>query len=128
MEKALATGCRIQTDFAKVIFKRKSALKNVLLSLIKEIKARYGIILKCARCNNSGEIENFERACKHDGMRIQFDYMVSGTPQQKGHKSFNNNSFNEFTYSSSSSVHTSMKGHFIITLYGLHIDIIIWKW
>ena len=59
-----------------VIFSKKRQLKNLLLGLIKDLKAKYGIHVQYARCDNAGENGDFEMACKQDS---------PGTPQQKSH-------------------------------------------
>ena len=41
--------------------------------------------MKYARCNNARVNEDFVRACKQEGMDIQFKYTVPGTPQENGH-------------------------------------------
>ena len=41
-----------------------------MLSLIKDLIAKYDINVKYARCDNAGKNENFKRACKQEGMGI----------------------------------------------------------
>ena len=48
----------------ELFFKRKVGVESVMLTSIKDLKTRYGIHVKYARCENAGENENFERACK----------------------------------------------------------------
>ena len=55
----------------ELIFKIKVQINNVMLSLIKDLKAKYGIHVQCARCNNLRENEDFEWACKQEGMGIE---------------------------------------------------------
>ena len=43
-----------------VTLKEKWELKNVMLSLIKDLKAMYGFNVKYARCDNAGENEDIE--------------------------------------------------------------------
>ena len=55
-----------------------------MISLVKDLKATYGINVKHARYNNTGENEDFKRACKQEGMGIQFEYTMPHTLQQNG--------------------------------------------
>ena len=38
----------------------------MILSLIKDLKARFSINVQCTICDNSGENEDFGRACKQE--------------------------------------------------------------
>ena len=40
--------------------------------------------MKDAICDNAAENEDFERTCKQEGLGIDFEYTVPGTPQQNG--------------------------------------------
>ena len=64
-----------------VIFQKKSWSKKVLLGLLR-FKS-YGINMKYAQGDNAGENEDFEKACKKEGMGIQFEYAVQGAPPTK---------------------------------------------
>ena len=52
-----------------------------MIGSINNSKAKYGISMEYARCDNAIENEDFERACKQEGIGIQFQYIVPGTPQ-----------------------------------------------
>ena len=56
--------------FAKLFFKWKSDVKNAMLPLGKDLKATYGIDVMYARCDNAGENDDFEWACKQQWMGI----------------------------------------------------------
>ena len=53
-----------------------------MISLTKDLKPMYGANVKYAKCYNAGENKDSERACKQEWMSIQFEYTMSGTPQQ----------------------------------------------
>ena len=53
-------------------------------ALIKELKEKYGVVVKTIRGDNSGENMKFEQLCKQEGMGITFEYTTPGTPQQNG--------------------------------------------
>ena len=57
-------------------------MKNVMLSLIKNIKTKYGIHVWYAHCNNAGEKNDFECICKQEGMGIEFENTSPSTPLQ----------------------------------------------
>ena len=40
--------------------------------------------MKYARCENMGENEDFKRACRQEGVDVQFECTMLGTPQQNG--------------------------------------------
>ena len=46
----------------------------------KNIMAIYNINLKHVRWDNAGENDDFERACKQEGMGIQIKYTMLNTP------------------------------------------------
>ena len=41
--------------------------------------------MKYVKCENARENEDFNRAWKQEGMVVQFEYTMSGTPKQNGH-------------------------------------------
>ena len=43
-----------------------------------------GIQVKTIRCDNAGENLKFEETCKHQGLKVKFEYTAPGTPQQNG--------------------------------------------
>ncbi len=73
------------TDLAWSYFlKNKSNLKDEILALIKELKAKFGITVKYIRCDNAGENIALEKACEQEGLGITFKYTAPNTPQQNG--------------------------------------------
>ena len=59
--------------------KRKSGQIELFPIWIKELKAKYGIDIKCIKLDNSGENRSLQKGC--DG--IIFEFSAPGTPQQK---------------------------------------------
>ena len=51
-----------------------------MISLMKDLKAAYGINVKYVICNNAGENKDFGRACKQKGIGIQFKYIMASAP------------------------------------------------
>ena len=51
------------------------------MSSIKDLKAIHSNSVGYSRCDNVGENENFERACKQEGIGIEFEYTVPGSTQ-----------------------------------------------
>ena len=73
------------SDFSWSYFlKKKSELKDHIIGLIKELKAKHGISVKTIRLDNSGENNALEKLCKQEGLGIKFEYTAPGTPQQNG--------------------------------------------
>ena len=56
-----------------------SALKNVMLVLIKNLRTMYSVQVRYACCDNTGENVDFEQSCKQEGMDIQLNYIAQGT-------------------------------------------------
>ena len=52
--------------------KNELELKNIILSLIKDLNGTNGISMEYARCDNAGENEDCERIWKQERMSIQF--------------------------------------------------------
>ena len=53
------------TDLAWSYFlKNKSDLKDEILALIKQLKAKFGITVRYIRCDNAGENLALEKACE----------------------------------------------------------------
>ena len=50
---------------------------------MKYLKTTYDINVMYARYVNAKENKVFERACKHEGMGVQFDYTAPATPWPK---------------------------------------------
>ena len=59
----------------------KSELENVMMSLIKDLKASYSMNMKYARQDNAGENTDFERTYKQEGMDAHFKYTMPSTLQ-----------------------------------------------
>ena len=73
------------TDYAWSFFlKQKSDLKDITIALIKELKQAYDIDVKIIRCDNSGENNSLQKACKQEGLGIKFEFTAPDTPQQNG--------------------------------------------
>ena len=53
-----------------------------MLGLIKNLKTKYGIQVQYLQCDNTEENIDFKRACKQEGMRMEFEYTAPDTPQQ----------------------------------------------
>ena len=66
----------------ELFLKSKVKIEKYKLGWIKDLKSNYGIQMKCAQCNNAGEIENFKWVCKEDRMGIDFEHTAHGTHQQ----------------------------------------------
>ena len=62
--------------------KEKSNLVDTMLGLIKNLKNKYNLQVQYLHCNNPGENIAFKKACKQEGLGVDFD-TASGTPQQK---------------------------------------------
>ena len=62
------------TDYALSYFlKEKSELKDMMMSLLKDLKAMYGVT---ESYDNAGENEAYEWLCKQEGMEIKFKYIT----------------------------------------------------
>ena len=74
------------TDMVWSFFlKRKDDQVEVLIAHIKELKAKYGkVVKKYIRCDNAGENTSFEERCKEEGLGIQFEYTSPNSPQFNG--------------------------------------------
>ena len=58
-----------------------SALRRYLPFII-DLKATHDIMVKCIRCDNSGENHSLESRCNQEGLGIKFEYTAPNTPQQ----------------------------------------------
>ena len=54
------------------------------MGLIKNLKNKYNLQIQNLGCNNAGENAAFEKACKQDGLGVDFEHTVSDMPQQNG--------------------------------------------
>ena len=64
--------------------KKKSETSDKIISLIKDLKCKYEIVVKIVRCDNAGENLAQQRACEKEGLGISFELRAPGTPQQNG--------------------------------------------
>ena len=64
--------------------KKKKEVKANVIELVKELKAKYGIVVKYIRCDNAGENRALQDACRQEGLGITFEFTTPGTPQQNG--------------------------------------------
>ena len=62
----------------------KSDLKNVIMSLIGNLKTKDNIQVWHLNSDNAGEKDDFKGACIHEGMGMEFEYTTPGTLQQNG--------------------------------------------
>ena len=53
-----------------------------ILSLIKDLKSKYEIVVKIVRCDNAGENLALQRECEKEGLGISFELTAPGTLQQ----------------------------------------------
>ena len=73
------------TKYAWSFFlKEKSDLSGVLMSLVKNLNIKYNTQVQYLCCDNAGENDAFEKACKQEGMGMEFEFTAHGTPQQNG--------------------------------------------
>ena len=68
-------------DFAWCYFFNEK-LEKKMMGLIKNLRAKYGIQVQYARCDNAWENEDFDWPCKQEGMGVKFQYTAPGIPQQ----------------------------------------------
>ena len=62
--------------------KRKSDQIELLPTWMKELKAKYGIVIKYVRLDNSGENRVLQKACLKQNLGIIFEFTAPDTPQQ----------------------------------------------
>ena len=62
----------------------KSDLAQTMLGLVKNLKIKFNLQVQCLHCDNAGENQAFKRACKPEGLGINFEYTAPGTPKQNG--------------------------------------------
>ena len=68
--------------FWSFFLKKKSDLVDVMIGLIKNLKNKYNLQVEYLCCDNIGENVTFKKACKQEGLEIDFKYTVPGMPQQ----------------------------------------------
>ena len=64
--------------------KEKPELKDVMMSLIKYLKATYRVNVSYVNCDNAGKNEAVEWLCKQEGIGLYFKYTTPDTLQQNG--------------------------------------------
>ena len=73
------------TDMSWSYFKKKkSETADKIISLIKDLKCRHGIVVRIVCCDNAGENLALRRTCEKEGLGIRFELTAPGTPQQNG--------------------------------------------
>ena len=61
------------TDMTWSFFlKKKSETSDKIISLIKDLKSKYEIVVKIVRCDNAGENLALQRACEKEGLGVSF--------------------------------------------------------
>jgi hypothetical protein len=61
--------------------KHKDDQVEELIAHIKELKSKYGKVIKYIHCDNAGENILLEEQCKKEGLGIQFEYTSPNSPQ-----------------------------------------------
>ena len=64
--------------------KKKSETAEKIISLIKDLKSKHGIVVRIVRCDNAGENLALQRACEKEGLGVRFELTAPSTPQQNG--------------------------------------------
>jgi len=73
------------TDFCWSFFlKKKSDQVDLILDLIKDVKAKYNYTVRYIRCDNAGENTSLEKKCLEQGLGITFEYTSPHSPQFNG--------------------------------------------
>ena len=93
----------------EVFFKEKLNLVDVMLGLIRNLKNKYNLQVQYLHCDNAGGNVAFKKACKQDGLVVDFDYTAPDMPQWNGcikqnittlfnwvHAMLNNGKFNAY--------------------------------
>ena len=74
------------SDFIWSFFlKDKSNLMDIMVGLVTNPKNKYDLQVQHLCCNNAGDNVSFERACRKEGLEVDFEYTASNMPQQNGH-------------------------------------------
>ena len=55
-----------------------------MLGLIENLKNKYDVQVQYLYCDNAGESMAFKKACKQEGLGVDFEYTAPGMPQQNG--------------------------------------------
>ena len=65
-----------------VFLKKKSNLADNMKGFIKSFKNKYHLQVQYLCCNNAGETVAFKKACKQEGLGVDFKYTALGMSQQ----------------------------------------------
>ena len=52
-----------------------------MIGLINNLKNKYNLQVQYLCCNNTGENVAFKKACKQEGLGVDFEYTAPGMPQ-----------------------------------------------
>ena len=58
--------------------KEKSDIADIMFGLIKNLKNKYIMQVQCLHCDNAGKNVAFEKACKQEGLGVDFKYTSPG--------------------------------------------------
>ena len=56
-----------------------------MFGFIENLKAKYNLQAQYLQCDNTGENVPFEKACKQEGLGVDFKYTAPDMPQWNGH-------------------------------------------
>ena len=65
----------------ELLLKYKSKWAKTTFGLIKNLKNKYNMQVQYLHCDNAGENVSFEKACKQEGLGMEFEYTTPGMPQ-----------------------------------------------
>ena len=68
----------------RFFLKEKSDLADIMLGLIENLKDKYNLQVQYLCCDDAGKNITFKKACKQEGLRVDFKYTAPGMPQQNG--------------------------------------------
>ena len=63
---------------SSIFLKEKSELADIMLCLIKTFKNKYNMQIQYLCCDYAGENVVFEKACKWEGLAMDFEYNAPG--------------------------------------------------
>ena len=73
------------TSYVQSFFlKETSNLADIIVGLIKNLKNEYNLQVQYLCCNNTGENIAFKKACKQEGLGVEFKFTARGMSQQNG--------------------------------------------
>ena len=58
---------------------------DIIIGLVKNLKNKYNLQVQYLHCNNAGENIAFVKACKQEGLGVDFKHTDPGTLQQNCH-------------------------------------------